>query len=213
MRFAPALVAAILVLAAIGGSRAQHPPRRALVELVVLTHPTHEFPASLERAIAEGLRDELQVEVQTLPRRPLPDEAFYARRRRYRADVLLDHLRPLQAGEPETTKVLGFTAADISTTARGRFDWGVFGLGDLGGRAAVLSTFRLRRNARDDAHFTFRVVTTAVHEVGHTLGLEHCTEPRCVMNDAHGSIATVDGSDGHLGPVCRARVDRSAPLR
>jgi predicted Zn-dependent protease len=43
------------------------------------------------------------------------------------------------------------------------------------------------------------------------LGLEHCTEPRCLMNDADGSIRVVDESDGQLGPQCSARLDRLSP--
>jgi len=178
------------------------------VKLVVLGD---DFPEGLDAAIAEGLERELQVRVETMPARPLPEEAYYAPRRRYRADTLLEHLGPLLEDAPPHVKVLGFTARDISTTARGAYDWGVFGLGDLGGRSAVLSTFRLRRRVRDQDHFRFRVVTTAVHEVGHTLGLEHCTEHRCVMNDAHGSIRPVDESTGSLGRECRAEMERLAP--
>ena len=40
---------------------------------------------------------------------------------------------------------------------------------------------------------------------------EDCTEPRCVMNDAEGSIATVDNSTGRIGPECRAELDRESP--
>ncbi|HJK95071.1 MAG TPA: matrixin family metalloprotease [Polyangiaceae bacterium LLY-WYZ-15_(1-7)] len=181
---------------------------RALVKLQILGE---DFPAELEEAIATGVAEELQVRVERLPRRPLPRAAYYAPRRRYRADRLLDHLRPLLEGEPEAVKVLGFTTVDISTTAHGVRDWGVFGLGDLGGRSSVISTFRLRRRVRDAAHLRFRVVTTAIHEVGHTLGLDHCTEPRCLMNDAHGSIRPVDESTGHLGPACRAELEQLAP--
>lgn len=170
-----------------------------------------DFPEDLATAIAEGLTAELQVEVTRLPPLELPADAYYPPRRRYRADELLDHLRAHLRREPPSVKVLGFTTVDISTSARGRFDWGVFGLGDVGGRASVISTFRLRRHARDAEHVRFRVVTTAIHEVGHTLGLRHCTEDRCVMNDAHGSIATVDRSTGHLGPECRREVERRTP--
>jgi archaemetzincin len=43
------------------------------------------------------------------------------------------------------------------------------------------------------------------------LGLEHCVEPRCVMNDAEGSIKTVDNSTGELGAECAVRLDTLAP--
>ncbi len=213
----PLLLAAgllLVVLGTLGGEPNAHAQNaddayRAHVKLVVLGR----FDAALERAIADGLTRELQVRVESLPRRALPQAAYYAPRRRYRADRLLDHLRAELENEPNQVKVIGFTSSDISTTARGHRDWGVFGLGDLGGRASVISTHRLRRRARDADHLRFRVVSTAIHEVGHTLGLRHCTESRCVMNDAHGTIRTVDNSTGHLGPECRAEVERDAPVR
>jgi archaemetzincin len=176
---------------------------RALVKLIVLG----EFPSELEAAVAAGLAAELQVEVETIDGVELPQEAYYPRRRRYRADRLLEFLNEHLAGEPERTRVLGLTSVDISTTKPPHEDWGVFGLGELGGRSSVISIFRLRRRARDAEHLEFRIVTTAIHEIGHTLGLDHCVEPGCVMRDAEGSITTVDTSTGHLGPECRAELD------
>ncbi len=183
------------------------PRLRAHVKLVVLG----ELSQDLAAAVDQGLRDELDVEVERFDEVPLPRAAYYPPRRRYRADRLLDFLRRRLEGEPATTRVLGLTSVDVSTTKPPHQDWGVFGLGELGGRSCVISTFRLRRRARDDDHVRFRVVTTAVHEVGHTLGLEHCTEPGCVMRDAEGSIQTVDTGTGHLGPECRAELDRESP--
>jgi len=182
---------------------------RARVTLVTLG----TFPRDLADAVEAGLRAELAVDVRRMNDRPLPRAAFYPPRHRYRADRLLTHLHTLVPGDPTTTRILGMTSVDISTTKGRVYDWGVFGLGDLGGTACVISVFRLRRSARDAEHLRFRIVTTAIHEVGHTLGLDHCTEPRCVMRDAEGSITTVDTSTGRLGPECRARLDRSAPVR
>lgn len=179
---------------------------RATVTLLTLG----TFPRALADAVERGLRAELQVDVQRMNDVQLPRTAYYAPRRRYRADRLLDHLHTLVPNAH--TRVIGMTEVDISTTKGRVFDWGVFGLGDLDGSACVISTHRLRRGARDAAHVEFRVVTTAVHEIGHTLGLEHCVEPRCVMRDAEGSIATVDTSTGHLGPECRAELDAARPL-
>ena len=167
------------------------------------------FPRELTDAVEAGLREELQVDVVRIDDAPLPRFAYYPPRRRYRAERLLNYLRSRVPGA--NARVLGMTDVDISTTKGTIYDWGVFGLGDLGGKACVISIFRLRRRARDADHLRFRVTTTAIHEVGHTLGLEHCTEPACVMRDAEGSIRTVDTSSGHLGPECRAEVDREAP--
>ena len=113
------------------------------------------------------------------------------------------------SGSP--VKVLALTAVDVSTSKPPHRDWGVFGLGTLGGRSAVISTFRLKRGAKSREHLVFRIATTAVHEVGHMLGLEHCEEPRCVMQDAHGSIRNTDSSTGRPGPACRTALDRRSP--
>ncbi len=180
---------------------------RATVMLVTLG----TFPRALADAVERGLRAELQVDVQRMNDVPLPRAAYYPQRRRYRADRLLDHLHTLVPSGPRM-RIVGMTEVDISTTKGRVFDWGVFGLGDLDGSACVISAHRLRRRARDAAHVEFRVVTTAIHEIGHTLGLEHCVEPRCVMRDAEGSITTVDASTGHLGPECRAELDAARPL-
>ncbi|MBW2460212.1 MAG: hypothetical protein JRH11_01115 [Deltaproteobacteria bacterium] len=184
------------------------PLARALVKLIVLG----DYPRHTLDAIEAALRSELEVEVERIEDVPLPREAYYPPRRRYRADRLLTFLNGHLEGEPATTRVLGLTAVDISTTKGRHRDWGVFGLGELGGRSCVVSSYRLsERGRRSDELVTFRVVTTAVHEVGHTLGLEHCTDPLGVMRDAEGSIRTVDTSDGHLGPYCRRRIEETAP--
>jgi archaemetzincin len=81
------------------------------------------------------------------------------------------------------------------------------------GQAAVISSHRLRRGAKDGEHLRFRVTTTAVHEVGHTFGLDHCPEERCLMQDAQGGIENTDSATGHLGPECRAKLEAEHPLR
>lgn len=183
------------------------PRLRAVVQLVILG----QFPEHLVAAVKEGLEEELSVAVETIAPLPLPRSAYYPPRRRYRAERLLSYLNERLEGAPDSTRVLGLTSVDISTT-KGRYrDWGVMGLGELGGRSCVVSSFRLRRRARDAEHLRFRVVTTAVHEVGHTLGLEHCSEAGCLMRDAHGSIQTVDSSTGDLGAGCLDELNRQSP--
>jgi len=190
---------------------------RALVVLVVLTDPrpgAAAFPAGDVDAIEAELRRVYQVEVRRISARALPRSAFYAPRRRYRADTLLTYLAgEIPAELPARTRILGLTSADISTSKDKFKDWGVFGLGEVDGTAAMVSNFRLRRRARDAAHATARVVNTAVHELGHVLGLDHCVEANCVMLDAQGGIANTDASTGVPGPQCQAELDREVPLR
>ncbi|MFT3924492.1 MAG: hypothetical protein QM778_18280 [Myxococcales bacterium] len=200
---------------ALGDRAREHPDdahdsaRGDLVRRNVLLEILGDFPEEVIPQIEAGLRRELRVQVLPTVRRALPAEAYYPPRRRYRAEKLL-HV--IEREQPAQTSVLGMTEVDISTTKGRHQDWGVFGLGMIGGTSSVISTFRLRRGNPRAELYRFRVVSTAVHEVGHMLGLNHCAEPRCVMNDAEGSIKTVDNSTGELGPRCLALLDRLAPV-
>lgn len=137
------------------------------------------------------------VETVRLARAELPRSAYYPPRQRYRAERLLEFLGPRLP--PDGHRILGLTDVDISTT-KGRYgDWGVLGLATIDGRACVLSSFRCRRGATGPEHALVRFAKTAVHELGHTFGLPHCTTPGCLMEDGKGSVFTTD----HEYDLCR----------
>lgn len=170
----------------------------------VALQPLGIFPGDLLDEIESGLQAELGCAVVRYDTKQLPPSAFYRPRQRYRAEKLLAFCRGLR--EPPATKILGVTTVDVSTTAHGVYDWGILGLGEVGGAACVMSTFRCRRRAKNRKQIHFRMVTTCIHEVGHTLGLEHCPDTRCLMTDARGSVLTVDKTNGHLCHRCRAKL-------
>ena len=132
----------------------------------------------------------LGLQPKLLSRAALPAAAYYPPRRRYRAEKLLDFLdEQLPA---DGVRILGLTGVDISTTKGNVFDWGVLGLGRLDGASSVISAFRCRMKARGAAHARVRLAKVAVHEAGHTLGLDHCPNRGCLMEDAEGRVATCD---------------------
>jgi archaemetzincin len=140
----------------------------------------------------------------------LPKHAYYAPRSRYRAEKLLEFLR---AKLPEGgLRVAGITAADISTTKPPHEDWGILGLATIDGSACVLSTFRCRRRAKNAEHARIRFAKTALHELGHTFGLDHCPNPGCLMEDGGGSVLTTD-RERDLCASCRQHVRVRGVLR
>lgn len=191
-------------------SDASEPPELRTRGTVILI-PLHGFPDDLLDAVEAGLERELRVEVVRHEIVPLPEEAWYAPRKRYRAEKLLDYLDGF--GEPHQ-KVLGLTEKDISTSNGDIPDWGIFGLANMPGHSAVVSSKRLTRKPKNREHVRERVATVAIHEVGHTFGLDHCgeKEAQCVMLDAEGGIENTDTSSGTFGPDCKAKLDRWAPL-
>jgi archaemetzincin len=69
-------------------------------------------------------------------------------------------------------------------------DTHVFGEAEVGGRVAVVSIFRLRKN-QDGSNtpmdrYYERLAKVALHEVGHTLSIYHCEHPRCLMRYSPG---------------------------
>jgi archaemetzincin len=124
---------------------------------------------------------------------PLPSSAWYAPRKRYRADSLINYLdRKTTAGHV----TIGMTSKDISTTKDQYKDWGVMGLGFCPGKACVTSTFRLSKT--DLKNQLFKV---AIHELGHTQGLDHCEVKTCFMRDAEGGNPT--GEEKEFCPKCK----------
>jgi archaemetzincin len=108
----------------------------------------------------------------------------------------------------EFDKVVGLTEKDISTAKNGVDNWGIMGLGYLDGRPCVVSTFRL--NLHKDASSVLvmaRLVKVVNHELGHTLGLDHCPNAGCLMEDAKGTIKTVDNEPGGFCPSCLEKLE------
>lgn len=123
--------------------------------------------------------------------------ALDTRRNQYHATSILRHIRHLEADDE--VRVIGVTQLDLFVPIL-TF---VFGEAELGGRCAVVSLQRLDERfyglPRREPLLRERLIKEAVHELGHTFGLRHCEDWRCVMTSSH----AVDRLDVKSPDFCR----------
>lgn len=135
------------------------------------------------RIVAAHLQTVLGLTVDIVERRPVSDGCYVPDRRQYDATKLIAALKECAASWPYL-KIVAVVSVDLGVPIL-RF---VFGEAEMGGRCAVVSGYRLRRNedgtdAGLEVYYE-RLAKVALHETAHTLSLFHCDDPRCLMHFA-----------------------------
>lgn len=135
--------------------------------------------AALLPSLARHLEQTFAAVVEPHPPGFDPELAYDDARGQYDSRVLLAQL--LRDLRPGCSRVLGITGADLFIPVLTY----VFGEAQLSGRAAVVSTHRLGNEPlgipSSPGLLLGRLIKEAVHELGHTYGLVHCHDGRCVM--------------------------------
>ena len=129
-------------------------------------------------------------------------DAGFARDRvrgQYHSTAVLGRLRELA---PDANgRVLGVTAHDLFVPI---FTF-VFGEAQIAGPCAVVSLYRLSEERYglppDERKLRERLTKEAVHELGHTFGLRHCDDWRCVMASTH-SVERLDLKEAAFCEEC-----------
>jgi archaemetzincin len=82
----------------------------------------------------------------------------------------------------------------------------VFGQATVAGRDAFVALPRLRETSYgrppNESLYRERVLKEVLHELGHTWGLGHCPDPRCVMYFSN-MLADTDAKGLEFCPRCR----------
>jgi archaemetzincin len=136
----------------------------------------------------------------------VPGDSFNPARGQYDSSRILNKLPSLLEAEKRDI-VLGII--DVDLYAEGlNF---VFGEAEPGGHFAVISLSRLRQSfyslPENKAIFLERARKESVHELGHVLGLAHCSNSECVMHFSN-SLSDTDRKRSSFCSECRARLEK-----
>ena len=139
-----------------------------------------DFPAKKAQMLADALKETYpSVSIQKEPL-VLPKEHYNRERKRYSGTGLLKDLSKLHKGNVVMglTDEIIFKANELSPT------YGIFGVSPVGAYVAVISSTRPSGKQHTNDH----LVKLMMHELGHSFGLNHCSNQHCFMVDAeHGN--------------------------
>jgi len=170
--------------------------------------PIGRVDHALLEPLAESLTRQLRVPCSIQPDGLEAEFAFNPLRRQYHSTEILKKILQKPAGD--AWKILGVTEKDLYIPVL-TF---VFGEAQLADGGAVVSTHRLRQEfyglPTDPELLHQRLLKEALHELGHTYGLRHCSDYTCVMSASNG-VERIDLKQAEFCDTCAQSVPSDHP--
>ena len=169
------------------------------ITLLSCSFPEQDFLGN----IAKAVQTEFGYTVNLREGRIDIGEYYDPARRQYNGNSLLKHIDSLHL--PDSIKTLGIFNVDLFIPIL-TF---IFGQAFLNGSSGIASIYRLSNERyglpRNDQLLIERAKKEVIHELGHTFGLLHCSNPICVMRSST-YLEDVDQKRLHLCQSCREKL-------
>ncbi|MBN2060469.1 MAG: archaemetzincin family Zn-dependent metalloprotease [Deltaproteobacteria bacterium] len=173
------------------------------IEKYILISPSGDGDSIIIEEVGRGIADSFGLPVKIKALLPDIDFAFDPERRQYHSTSILERLA-LKA-PPEAIKIIALCDKDLFIPILTH----VYGEAQLGGKACIISTFRLKQGLPpidSQKIYLRRLIKEAVHELGHTFNLRHCPDSSCEMHYCR-TINDVDHKSERFCHYCRVLLD------
>ena len=139
--------------------------------------------------LQSGLKVNFGWEVKLIGEFEIPSQSYNRIRRQFHSTTILHHIKS-QFKTDDCFIVLGITSVDLYVEGLNF----VFGEAKPSDKVCIISIHRLRPEFYNDKPdmkiFERRILTEAIHEIGHLFNLRHCLNPNCVMFFSNSIIDT-----------------------
>jgi archaemetzincin len=151
------------------------------------------------KAVAANILGYLHVDTEIIAPMEYPEYAYDCHRLQYDAGIILKAFESVSF--EGLAKVIGILDADLFVPILTY----VFGEARQGGRCALVSLPRLRKNPDGTEAllplFLERAAKVALHELGHLFNLIHCEDERCLMHFS-GGVRDLDKAPPYFCRYC-----------
>jgi archaemetzincin len=142
--------------------------------------PIGDVPPNVMEWIENAAAEWFPLSVRRLPALAVPEGAYDAKRQQYQSVEIMKLLA--RSAPRDASRVLGVTDVDLAIPMLSF----LFGQAQFNGPVAILYLCRLHQEfyglPAQEKLLRERTVKETLHELGHTFGLVHCSDPNCAMS-------------------------------